>query len=341
MRDHPSPIRDQLCARCAELALSGIPRRYPFHVSQVLTQPGSLREPGTLHPVFNGCFDWHSAVHSHWLLVRACRFLGDQAPGPRCHALLEQQFEEESLAREAEHLNANPLFERPYGLAWVLALSHELALLGTESASRWQKRLHPLVEASTRNLTSWLGKLGAPMRTGTHNQTAFALCLVNDWACALGRPEISAIVTERSISFFGEDTDYPLHLEPGGEDFLSPSLAAGSLMSRLLEPTFFAGWLDRVLPGLGDDQVLVPVEPSDRTDGRLTHLDGLNLSRAWMLHDIAGNLPAGDSRIPSLAEQAHRHQAPGFAALELGGYEGGHWLGSFAAYLLGRIPASG
>ena len=331
---------DQLHARCAELALAGISRSYPFHLTLVVHQADDLKDPTRVHPVFNGCFDWHSAVHSHWLLVRLCRVFGADGPGPRCHELLERQLAEAALQQEADYLHAHPAFERPYGLAWVLALSHELALMGTESSTRWQARLEPMVAEATANLTGWLEKLGRPMRTGTHNQTAFALCLMSDWACATGRPGIASLVSERAVTFFGDDRAYPLHLEPGGEDFLSASLGAASLMSRLMEPTFFAGWLDRVLPALGRDHQLVPVEPSDRTDGRLTHLDGLNLSRAWMVYDIAGNLPEGDPRIHSLLECAESHQGPGFASLELGGYEGGHWLGSFAAYLLGRKPSS-
>ncbi|MAJ46117.1 MAG: hypothetical protein CBC35_02310 [Planctomycetes bacterium TMED75] len=332
--------RNELCARCANLALAGVSRSYPYHLTVVVQEAGRLESPAQVHPVFFGCFDWHSAVHSHWLLVRTCRFLGDRDPGPRCHELLEEQFDEEALQREAEYLHAHPAFERPYGLAWVLALSHELALMGTESSARWQTRLEPLVAVATANLTGWLEKLGRPMRTGTHNQTAFALGLVNDWACAMGRPGTASLVSERAVAFFGDDRDYPLHLEPGGEDFLSASLGAASLMARLMEPTFFAGWLDRVLPELGRAQTLLPVEPADRSDGRLTHLDGLNLSRAWMLHDIAGTLPANDSRIASLIECADAHQGPGIASLELGGYEGAHWLGSFAGYLLGRMPYS-
>ena len=332
--------RNELYARCAQLALAGIPRAYPFHLTLVVHEAGDLESPAQVHPVFNGCFDWHSAVHSHWLLVRVCRLLGDSDPGPRCHELLEVQFDEAALHREAEYLHAHPAFERPYGLAWVLALSHELALMGSESSARWQARLEPLVAVATANLTGWLEKLGRPMRTGTHNQTAFALCLINDWACASGRPGIASLVSERAVAFFGDDRDYPLHLEPGGEDFFSASLGAASLMARLMEPSFFAGWLDRVLPELGRTQRLLPVEPADRSDGRLTHLDGLNLSRAWMLHDIAGNLPEADPRIPALIECADAHLGPGIASLQLGGYEGAHWLGSFAGYLLGRIPRS-
>ena len=336
----PSLDPREVCAQCAELALAGVPRAYPYHLTLVLSEAEGLGLPAQVHPVFHGCFDWHSAVHSHWMLVRSCRLLGESDPGPRCRALLECQFDEESLRREAAHLRSHPLFERPYGLAWVLALSHELAMLGGDDGRSWQKRIRPLVDAASENLTSWLVKLGSPMRTGTHNQTAFALSLIHDWACATDRPEAADLCAQKAVDFFGEDRDYPIHLEPGGEDFLSPSLASASLMSRLMEPTFFSAWLDRVLPTLATNQSLHPVEPADRTDGRLTHLDGLNLSRAWMLHDIAGNLPEDDSRRASLRATADRHLAPGLASLRECGYEGGHWLGSFAGYLLGRLPAS-
>ena len=331
---------DQRYARCAQLALEGIPRRHPYHLTLVVREEGDLAPPARVHPVFHGCFDWHSAVHSHWLLVRVLRVLGGTDLADRSQALLERQFDAEALRAEADHLCRNPAFERPYGLAWVLALSHEVALLGGVCGTDWQDRLQPLVEASVANLVTWLEKLGTPMRTGTHNQTAFALTLVYDWACATGRPQVAGVCTRHAVDFFGADRDYPLHLEPGGEDFVSASLGACALMTRLMEPTSFAGWLDRVLPGIRTGGLPEPVEPADRTDGRLTHLDGLNLSRAWMLHDVAGALPEGDPRIESIIECAHRHEVPGFASLALCGYEGGHWLGSFAGYLLGRRPAS-
>lgn len=321
---------------CAQLALDSVPREFPFQVSHRFDGPIALERPSVVHPVFNGCFDWHSAVHGHWLLARCCRWFADRGPGPRCRALLDRRLTAPGLQLECSHIAAHPLFERPYGLAWVLALSHELRLLGDADALRWQSHLDPLVEQAVVNLTCWLDKLGRPMRTGTHDQTAFSLCLIHDWACAGGRPEAASLVSRCASGFFGMDARYPLHLEPGGEEFLSPSLGAASLMSRLMEPASFAAWVDQVLPGLGDGPILDPVEPGDRSDGRLTHLDGLNLSRAWMLRDIALALPDTDLRIAALLECSDRHRDPGFASLSLGGYEGGHWLGSFAAYLIGR-----
>ena len=335
MTDSPVDNPDEVLETCAALALESVPREFPFQMSHRFDGARPIERPADVHPVFNGCYDWHSAVHGHWLLARCRRWFGDRGPGPRCRALLEARLRADELEVEAEHLAAHPLFERPYGLAWVLALSQELRMLGDEDADRWQANLAPLVERSVDNLGGWLHKLGRPVRSGTHDQTAFALCLLHDWACSSGRAEVASLVSQRAVDYFGDDRDYPLHLEPGGEDFLSPSLGAASLMARLLEPAFFAGWLERVLPQLGRHVPLAPVEPPDRSDGRLTHLDGLNLSRAWMLRDLARALPPADPRSIGLQEASLRHRGPGLASLTLGGYEGGHWLGTFAAYLLG------
>ena len=328
--DFPAPLE-----RCIALALEGVQRPYPYHLTHVWTERLKIADPDEIHPVFNGCFDWHSAVHGHWLLARGVRLLPGSEIGARCRKVLEEQLQERSLRAEAEHVRAHPGFERPYGLAWVLELACELEGIDDEMGRSWRTWIRPLELASVENLTSWLPKLSHPMRTGTHNQTAFAMCLLHDWAARSGDAEVLDLVIERAGTFFGADHGYPLHLEPGGEDFLSPSLGAAWLMTRVLQGEAFAAWLDRAMPDLGRGFHFQQCTPSDRSDGRLAHLDGLNLSVGWMLHAIARALPADDARGPSIEAMAESILATGMASIATTDYAGTHWLGTFAAYAIG------
>lgn len=324
-----------LLERCARLALDGIEREYPYHLTHVLEGPRRIAAPVDVHPVFRGCFDWHSAVHGHWLLVRSVRLLADRPTGSEARTMLDRQLRREPLRLEAEHLAARPSFERPYGLVWALALGAELRRLPEGTGGGWVEATAPLEQAALANLLSWLPRLSHPMRTGTHNQTAFALALLLDWAEACGRTDVCELVRSRASDYFGADRDYPLHLEPGGEDFLSPSLASAWLMSRVMDPVPFGAWLGRTLPRLGLGPGPRPVEVTDRTDGRLAHLDGLNISVAWMLEAIAGALPSTDPRVDSIRADAVPIRAAGEASIATEAYAGTHWLGTFVAYGLG------
>ena len=330
--------RDDL-QRFAQLALDGIDREYPYNLTHLISSPEVVESPRSLTPVFYGCFDWHSAVHGHWLLARSLDLLSGTDFAQRCRVALDRSLTTEGLEAEQAYVTARPAFERPYGLAWVLALAGELQLHDDDDARRWREALRPLEQTAAGHLFHWLPKLTDPNRTGTHNQTAFAMVLAMDWALIAGDDRMQSLIHERGRAFFGDDRDYPLHLEPSGEDFLSASLGAGWLMSRLLEAGEFERWLHRTMPSLGDGSSLNPVAPTDRSDGRLCHLDGLNLSRAWMLRDIAARLPR-DDRQATLEESAHEHEVAGLAGVSSEHYSGSHWLGTFAAYLLHRRPVS-
>jgi hypothetical protein len=324
-----------LLERCAELAIGGIQREFPYHLTHVFSDRREIEAPRQIFPVFYGCFDWHSAVHGHWLLARVTRLQGACSVGSRCRELLNQQLVEGPLQIEAQLVAGHPSFERPYGLVWVLALAAELRQIDDAQGRRWHAAVAPLEEAALANLLDWLPKLSHPMRTGTHNQTAFALALMLDWAGGTGNREVGTYLVQRARDYFGEDRDYAVDLEPGGEDFLSPSLGAAWLMSRVLSQPAFTVWLDHAMPRFGRGFDFLPATVRDHRDGRLAHLDGLNISMGWMLTRIMDALPPEDDRREAIVRMAKPIVDGGFASIESQEYAGTHWLGTFAAYALG------
>lgn len=326
-------------ARFADLALACLHREYPNKIAHVLNDDADVRPPRELTPAFCGCFDWHSAVHGHWLLVRVCRMYPDAPFVPRARAALARSLTAENLAAEAAYLagKGRETFERPYGLAWLLQLAAELHEWDDPQARQWARDLEPLEREAAARLARWLPKLSHPVRTGEHSQTAFALGLLLDWARGRGEREVAELAAQRARDYYGNDRGANLAFEPDGQAFLSPILAEADVMRRVLPPADFAAWLTRFLPDLPQDgraDWLIPAEVTDRSDGHLVHLDGLNLSRAWMLEGIAGGLPADDARLPALRAAAASHRKAGLAAVTGEHYEGGHWLGSFAVYLV-------
>jgi Protein of unknown function (DUF2891) len=332
--------------RFANLALACIHREYPNKTGHhVLTSERDARPPRELTPAFYGCFDWHSAVHGHWMLARLIR-LFPQAPfATPARRALAQNLTTENLSREAEYVrpDSRASFERPYGLAWLLQLAAELAEWSDTAAREFSAALQPLIDIAVRRLETWLPKLSHPVRSGEHSQSAFSLSLMLDYSRATRRLEFQNLLESTIRRFYLHDRDCPLAYEPSGEDFLSPCLAEADLVRRILTGPEFAAWLESFLPSIprassrGDDALwMQPAQSLDRTDGKLGHLDGLNLSRAWMLNGIIGALPAGDQRIPSLLQTAERHAHAGLAAVTSERYEGAHWLGTFAVYLLTR-----
>lgn len=340
-----TPAPAQRLDRCVTLALACVDRRYPYQLVRRIDRAGDVAAPHVAHPVFHGCYDWHSAVHAHWLLARAAHVAPETDSGRAAADALHRRLAPGPLAAEAAHLAAHPTFERPYGLAWLLTLDAELhALSGRDDAAAvCAEALAPAVAAAVRHLAGWLPALTHPVRVGTHAQTAFAMSLALDWSRRRGQRRFERLVGNRALAFHLQDRDLPLHLEPSGEDFLSPSLGAADLLRRLLAPGDLAAWLDVALPGL-DPGALAPGRVADPTDGRLAHLDGLNLSRAWMLRGIAGALPSDDARRAGLEAAAARHAEAGLESLDGEHYAGTHWLGTFAAYLTTgawNVPASG
>lgn len=340
----PAPAAPALdvdaAGRFARLALRCAHLEYPNKISHVLGSDADLHPPRELTPVFFGCFDWHSAVHGHWLLARLARLYPASDFAAEARAALDASFTDARVAAELGYLQGagRASFERPYGLAWLLQLSAELRSWPDADAQRWARTLRPLEEEAARRIRNWLPKLHYPIRVGEHSQTAFAFGLIRDWAVVSGDGAMQALIDERSRAYYLDDVDCPLAYEPSGEDFLSPCLAEADLMRRVLPAQEYSGWLQRFLRQIPRDpgrDWLGPAVVTDRTDPKLAHLDGLNLSRAWMLLGIASGLPESDARRASLIATAGDHAQAALPAVTGEHYEGGHWLGSFAVYLLG------
>jgi hypothetical protein len=334
-----SGLTAEAAARFAALALKCLHQEYPNHVSHTLNSDADARPPRQLTPAFYGCLDWHSDVHGHWLLVRLLR-LNPQAPfAAEARAALNQSFTDENIAAEVAYLRApgRASFERPYGLAWLLTLAAELRQWPDPDARRWSATLAPLESEAAARLAAWLPKLHYPIRIGEHDQTAFAFGLAWDWARVNNEARMRALLTDAAARFYRADQNCPLAYEPSGEDFLSPCLAEADFMRRVLTKSEFAAWLGTFLPQIplkgAGAAWLAPGVVTDRSDPKLAHVDGLNLSRAWMLEGIAHGLPPQDPRIPALRAAAQAHAGAALPAVTGEYYEGGHWLGTFAVYL--------
>ncbi|TXS95185.1 DUF2891 domain-containing protein [Parahaliea maris] len=324
--------------RFATLALSCIHRPYPTKIAHVLQSAADALPPQQMTPAFYGCFDWHSSVHGHWLLVRILNTDPESPFRGAIETALGQSLTADNLRGELAYYRGEgrKSFERPYGIAWFLQLVVELEQSPHPLAPRWRANLQPLEAAIVAQIKSWLGNLQYPVRVGTHNQSAFAFTLMLDYARVVADVELEDALTRKALAFHLEDRACPLNYEPSGEDFLSPCLEVADLMRRIMTPERFAKWLEDFLPQLPTTEVDDWLEPgivTDPTDGKLAHLHGLNLSRAWALEGVAGALPAADKRRPALLASARLHRARGLAAVSAEHYEGSHWLGSFATYL--------
>jgi len=340
--DAASPGLDEAAAaRFAQLALTCLHQEYPNKISHVMQSDADARPPRSLTPAFYGCYDWHSAVHGHWLLVRLVRRFPEAPFAKDARAALAVSLTPQNIAGEVAYLeNAiRPSFERPYGLAWLLQLSAELRGWDDPQAKQWAAALMPLESAAATKLKGWLPKLHYPIRVGEHDQTAFSFGLVWDWARITGDTGMTALLTDAAARFYHDDRNCPIGYEPSGQDFLSPCLAEADFMRRVLASDDFAKWLKTFLPGIpsrGRSEWLPPGVVTDRTDPKLAHIDGLNLSRAWMLEGIAHGLKPTDKRVPALLAAAANHRATALPAVTGEHYEGGHWLGTFAVYLTSR-----
>jgi hypothetical protein len=338
---HTHALDVTTAARFAQLALDCVHREYPNKIAHVLASEADALPPRELTPAFFGCYDWHSSVHGHWLLARLARLYPDAPFAMAARAALAKSLTPANISTEVAYLRGpgRVSFERPYGLAWLLALAGELRGWEDPQAREWTAALEPLEVEVAQRLMAWLPKLQYPIRSGEHSQTAFAFGLMADWAQARGDVGMVRLLESRGRAYYVSDRDCPLAYEPSGEDFLSPCLAEADFMRRILPAGEYAAWLKNLLPRVPADgraDWLAPGIVTDRSDPKLAHIDGLNLSRAWMLEGIASGLPPGDRRRAALEAAARAHATAALPAVTGKHYEGGHWLGTFAVYLTSR-----
>lgn len=337
---YPQSITPELAERFSALALTCVHQEFPNKISRTTDNAEAIGRPRKIFPAFYGCFDWHSSVHGHWLLIRLLRVGPEEATWREASIRkLNQSFTTVNLAGEVANFArpARGSWERPYGLAWYLQLMTELREWDDPQAKQWLTILQPLETDIVVSLKAWLPKLAYPIRLGTHNQSAFAFGLMLDWARTSGDRDFEELIVARSKAFHLKDVNCPLAYEPSGEDFLSPCLMEADLMRRILAPDDFAMWLGHFLPQIpldGSGDWLTPGIVKDASDGKLVHLDGVNSSRAWNLYNIARALPEDDRRKAALVGAAEIHARAGVAAVSDEHYSGSHWLASFATYLM-------
>jgi len=323
-------LTPETAARFAGIALSHVTREYPHKLDQVLEGPEDLLSPRALHPIFFGSFDWHSCVHGYWLLMRVARLFPDLPVNVRTRTLFDDMLCEENVAGELAYLDRayTGSFERPYGWAWLLALHAE----AQRHEGEWAAALAPLAAAFADRFLSYLPRLTYPIRTGTHYNSAFAMILAGEWAAA-NHAGLAALIGERARFYYGGDRACP-GWEPGGDDFLSSALAEALLMKRVLPAGDFRGWLGAFLPDLADgrpESLFTPALVSDRTDGKIAHLDGVNLSRAWCWRALADSLDPDLAALARATADAHLDASLPHVA---GDYMGEHWLATFALLAL-------
>jgi hypothetical protein len=332
-------LSEKQASHFAALALKCVSREFPNKPEHVINNASEVKAPKVLHPAFYGCYDWHSSVHGHWMLIRLLKTFPSLPESARIREALNANLTVENIQQEVAYMKQpnRQSFERTYGWAWALKLAEELNSWNDADGKRWAENLKPLAETLSKSYAAFLPKQTYPIRTGVHPNTAFGLAFALDYAKAVGDSELELLLNERSRTYFAGDADYPGAWEPGGEDFFSAALMEADLMRRVMKPREFATWFHRFLPGVAKGNpaaLLQPATVTDRTDPKLVHLDGLNLSRAWCMRSIAGALPETDPARKVLSVSADKHATAALAHVASGDYAGEHWLASFAVYLL-------
>lgn len=329
----PMALSIKEASNLIELPLACLQTEYPNKLGQTLGGPKDIKEPHLLHPAFYGCFDWHSAVHGHWSLVKLLKTFSGIEKEALIRAKLLQNISKENIETEVNYFQQqiNKSYERTYGWAWLLKLAEEIHTWDDPLARELEHNLQSLTDVITNKYIDFLPKLNYPIRVGEHTNTAFGLSFAWDYANTVQNLELKKAIETRARSFYLQDTDCPLAWEPSGYDFLSPCFEEIDLMRRILSRQEFDGWIRSFMPQLLEKDFSIAIgEVSDRTDGKLVHLDGLNFSRAWVLYGLATQYPEYEHLI-YVANQHMRHSLPNLVE---DSYEGGHWLGSFAIYAL-------
>lgn len=346
-------LNQKLASHFIGLALKCARREYPNKIEHVLSDERDLKLPKALHPAFYGCYDWHSSVHGHWLLAHLLHLYSSLSEARAIREALNANLTAENIRVEVDYFKAGgrQSYERPYGWAWLLKLHEELYSWNDPDAQRWFRALQPLADLIIKKYVEFFAKQTYPIRVGTHFNTAFGLGFALDYTDNVksdvpqqqkALSELRRSVIETSRRYFLADRNAPATWEPGGDEFLSPTLIEADLMRRVLPAAEFGRWFHRFLPGVASGRLaslLNPAIVSDRSDPKIVHLDGLNLSRAWCMRSIASRLPQTDPARRILSDSARRHAQATLKHVSSGNYEGEHWLASFAVYMLSTPSA--
>ncbi len=320
--------------KLVDLPLACINTQYPNKLGQTLGSEKDLQSPRALHPAFYGCFDWHSSVHAHWSLVRLLKKFPKLDRAGEVKNVLETSLSKENINKELEYFRQehNHDYERTYGWAWLLKLSEELYTWDTDMGDELSENIRPLADLIVERYTEFLPKLNYPIRVGEHTNTAFALSFAHDYAMATNNADFETLIEKRAKDFYLSDKNCPLSWEPSGFDFFSPCLEEVDVMRKVLPKAAFSLWIDNFLPQLKNKNFTMAAgEVSDREDGKLVHLDGLNFSRARIFYGLANQDTDDFGHLRTIADQHVNHSFPNLVG---DSYEGGHWLGSFAIYAL-------
>jgi hypothetical protein len=330
----------QVASTYADSIIHSIQQEYPNQMQHMMTGPEDRPTPREAHPTFYGCFDWHSSVEMHWVLIRLLRLTPEAFNTTKAMNVLNAHLTEAALSQEAAYLRSRPRFERPYGWGWALTFIHELTLFEDEAAAQWLQAARPLADVISDGFLAWLPKAAYPIRVGMHSNSAYGLARSVPWARYLakhGDPSLLNAITQTALQWYGKDKDYPAHYEPSGSDFISPALTEVDLMSLILERDEFLKWLDAFLPKLSSGKptsLFQPAFVSDASDGQLAHLHGLNLYRAFIWRHLNEILPENDARKSYLESGIQAHTEASMGAVTGSDYMVEHWLAAFAMLYL-------
>ena len=319
--------------RLSQLPIHCVETQYPYKLGQTIGSSNDLKTPKELHPAFYGCFDWHSAVHGHWSMVSLLKNFPDIKTQHKLRELLETNISKQNIAIEVEYFHGklNKSWERTYGWAWLLKLAEELHTWDDPLARELEQNMQPLTELIAQRFAEFLPKLHYPIRVGEHPNIAFGMGFAHDYATTLNDLTLKSVIEKRAKDFFMDDKKCPISWEPGGFDFLSPCLQEMDIMRRVLAEKEFKKWLKKFLPQLSKSNYDLEIGiVSDRTDGKLVHLDGVNFSRAWCLYALGNQYP----KYKHLIKVANKHMNQSMPYVVGDSYEGGHWLASFVIYAL-------
>jgi hypothetical protein len=319
----------------AGMALRCIQQEFPNKPSHVMNDEKEVLGPKEMHPAFYGCFDWHSSVHGHWMLIRLLKRFPNLPQAKTVRHALSRNLTADNLLQETVYFQqkGRKSFERTYGWAWLLKLVEELQGWDDPDGKTWRENIRPLEQEIVAKYLNFLPKQTYPIRTGVHPNTAFGIAFALDYARAVKNSQLETLLTSRAKDYYQADQNCPAAWEPSGEDFFSPCLMEADLMRRILPQNQFTDWFNKFLPQIAPN-LLTPATVTDRTDGKLVHLDGLNLSRAWCMKHIAASLPPRHKAVRVLKEASTTHAADALSNIHSGDYSGEHWLASFATYLL-------